>query len=95
MARGIVNRRRSKKVNSYFRYPKSALHGERSVAAKVASYPPLLNNTTTSESHSVRLSPQAHNAPIREAREREYQRQNEERAAQRIAEEEAAKTEYE
>ena len=37
----------------------------------------------------------AHNAPIREAREREYQRKDEERAAQRIAKEQAAKTEYE
>jgi len=37
----------------------------------------------------------AHNAPIREAREREYQRQNEEREAKRIAEEQAAKAEYE
>ena len=37
----------------------------------------------------------AHNAPIREARKLESQRQDEERIARRIAEEQAAKTEYE
>jgi len=37
----------------------------------------------------------AHNTPIREARNREYQLRNEERKANRIAEEQAAKTEYE
>jgi len=37
----------------------------------------------------------AHNAPIREARELERRQQDEERKAKRIAEEQAAKTEYE
>jgi len=37
----------------------------------------------------------AHNAPIREAREREYEQQNAEREAKRIAEKEAEKKEYE
>jgi hypothetical protein len=37
----------------------------------------------------------AHNAPIREAREREYEQRNVEREAKRIAEEKAEKAEYE